>query len=125
MTNTLVELRKRLLTRRRELIAHRDASERGVQEVREGRTDPEYEESAQAEHLEYTLGALSESQQRELLMIDAAIARLDAGSYGECLDCEQEIVPERLDALPYAVRCTDCAAKVELREHPYREPATL
>lgn len=33
-----------------------------------------------------------------------------------CIDCDDEIEPERLEALPYAVRCVDCQTKKERRE---------
>ncbi len=117
-------MRERLQHRRREIAASRDAAERGAQQVREGRTDPEYEESAQADHVEYTLAQLSDAQQRELELIDAALARVDEGTYGICVECDQTIALDRLDALPYALRCAECAARDEVRTSS-RAPATL
>ena len=38
----------------------------------------------------------------------SAIERLDNGSYGKCADCEEEISPKRLKALPWAELCIDC-----------------
>lgn len=105
--------RERLQRRRAEIVRSREAAERGVTEVREGRTDPEYEESAQADHVEYTLGQLSDSQQRELAQVEAALARIDASTYGECIECGGEIPLERLDALPYALLDAECAARRE------------
>ncbi len=118
------QLRERLQKRRREIASSRAASERGALEVREGRTDPEYEESAQADHVEYTLNRLSDAQERELEQIDAALARVDAGTYGLCVECEQPISSDRLEALPYALRCAECAAREESRSAP-RPPASL
>lgn len=40
--------------------------------------------------------------------IDAALRRLDAGTYGKCVECEEPIAFERLKALPFALRCTSC-----------------
>jgi len=40
--------------------------------------------------------------------IDAALRRLEAGSYGNCVDCGREIPDERLRALPFAARCVAC-----------------
>ena len=45
---------------------------------------------------------------REIREIDAALARLDDGSYGECLDCGGDIGVERLRAYPTALRCIKC-----------------
>jgi RNA polymerase-binding transcription factor DksA len=53
--------------------------------------------------LEYT--AMLQAQK-----IKAAIDRIDAGSYRECVDCGIQINPERLRARPHATRYVDCAA---------------
>jgi RNA polymerase-binding transcription factor DksA len=42
-----------------------------------------------------------------------ALARLEAGSYGRCLDCGRELPDERLEARPEAARCVDCQQRVE------------
>ncbi|HET6323897.1 MAG TPA: TraR/DksA C4-type zinc finger protein [Planctomycetaceae bacterium] len=43
-----------------------------------------------------------------------ALRRIDAGLFGRCEECGQEIPRERLDALPYARFCTACAEAVGL-----------
>lgn len=43
--------------------------------------------------------------------IDAALARMDEGTYGLCLNCGRPIDPERLKALPYAEYDIECAEK--------------
>lgn len=105
--------RELLQRRRRELVEERAQSERGVEEVRAGKTDPEYEEGAQADHAEYLLFQLSNAQRVEVERIDAALERLEAGSYGECLSCGGEIETPRLFALPYTLQCAECAAAEE------------
>ncbi len=59
--------------------------------------------------------ALETSRRRavELRRIAAALARIDEGDYGTCLECGEEIAEVRLRALPFAVRCKGCE---ELRE---------
>ncbi len=37
--------------------------------------------------------------------VRAALQRIDAGTYGTCLDCGQPIPPARLDAIPWALYC--------------------
>jgi RNA polymerase-binding transcription factor DksA len=44
----------------------------------------------------------------ELADVDAALARIRDGSYGECLDCGTTIAPARLFAYPAARRCIAC-----------------
>ena len=52
--------------------------------------------------------ALRERDMQHLEAVDAALARLDAGTYGRCTNCHAEISPERLEALPWAALCIDC-----------------
>jgi DnaK suppressor protein len=40
--------------------------------------------------------------------IDAALGRIEAGTYGECERCGRPIDQERLEALPYATKCIEC-----------------
>jgi len=49
----------------------------------------------------------------ELLRIDAALRRLDAGGYGECLECGEPIAAGRLTADPTATLCLICAEAAE------------
>jgi len=46
--------------------------------------------------------------------IDAALQRIEAGEYGDCVSCGEEIPTKRLQALPFAIRCVKCAGT---REH--------
>lgn len=45
--------------------------------------------------------------------IEAALHRLDEGTYGRCVDCGKELPAERLEARPEAARCVECQAKAE------------
>lgn len=45
--------------------------------------------------------------------VEAAIARLDAGTFGSCEACGKAIGVERLEALPYVRHCVGCAAKLQ------------
>jgi RNA polymerase-binding transcription factor DksA len=53
------------------------------------------------------------SEEHILGEIAAAVERIDAGTFGRCEGCGEEIPRARLDALPYARRCIRCAAKAE------------
>ena len=108
-------LRVELQRRRRALLDTVRRAAAGLDALRAAERDPEFEEGAQSEHEQFTLARLSENQRRELALIDGAIARIDEGEYGECIDCGQEIDPRRLAALPYALLCTECAQGRELR----------
>jgi len=57
--------------------------------------------------------ALDARETDELRMVDAALRRIEAGSYGQCLDCCVEIPAARLHAAPEAARCIACQEKLE------------
>ena len=57
--------------------------------------------------------ALDEHESAELRLVDAALARIEAGTYGQCIDCGVEIPAARLQAAPEALRCIACQEKVE------------
>jgi len=62
--------------------------------------------------------ALLQMKADTLSRIDAALRRLDEGSYGDCFQCGDEIAEARLRALPFAVRCKCCEEALEtLEEH--------
>jgi len=60
--------------------------------------------------LDYTL---EENEGRLLKAIDAALARIDDGTYGICRTCGQAIDAERLEALPWTTQGIDCKRKEE------------
>ncbi|MCB1747316.1 MAG: TraR/DksA C4-type zinc finger protein [Gammaproteobacteria bacterium] len=51
----------------------------------------------------------------ELERIAAALARIDAGEYGDCQACGEPIAPARLEFDPAAVVCIHCAEAAEAR----------
>ena len=57
--------------------------------------------------------AIGEREIGELAIIDAALARFEAGTYGECTDCGIDIPAPRLQASPEAPRCIHCQEKAE------------
>ncbi len=50
-------------------------------------------------------------RRRELVRIEAALARMEEDEYGVCVACGEEIDPRRLDHDPAAAVCIDCAGK--------------
>jgi DnaK suppressor protein len=52
--------------------------------------------------------ALRDKDQQHLAAVDAALARLDDGTFGTCVRCGRPIAPERLEALAWAAHCIDC-----------------
>ena len=55
--------------------------------------------------IDYTL---EENSEHVLSAIDAALSRIEDGSFGVCTSCGKPIAEERLAALPWATTCIDC-----------------
>ena len=50
---------------------------------------------------------------RQRLQVEAALRRLELGTYGDCVDCGEPIAMQRLLVQPAAKRCAACQASVE------------
>jgi RNA polymerase-binding protein DksA len=62
--------------------------------------------------LDYTL---EENSQHVLAEIDAALKRIEDGTYGICTNRGEQIPVERLEARPYATLCIDCQREQDRR----------
>jgi RNA polymerase-binding protein DksA len=58
---------------------------------------------------------LEESEEVHLAHVEAALKRVDAGTYGSCENCSRAIQPERLEAMPWVTLCIDCKRLAERR----------
>ena len=58
---------------------------------------------------------LEESEEAHLSHVEAALKRIDAGTYGICENCGQPIQPARLEAMPWVTLCIDCKRLAERR----------
>ncbi len=63
---------------------------------------------AQAENDRELLSRGAASDNKVAAAIARAIARIDHGTYGICLGCEEEMPKKRLDAVPWAALCVPC-----------------
>jgi hypothetical protein len=54
------------------------------------------------------LGGIDEAELTELQEIHAALERIERGIFGRCEECQAEIEPERVEALPWERRCAAC-----------------
>ncbi len=114
MRATDVERVRSWLQRRRRLIletSRRAAAD--IDELRGAQRVQELEESSQSEQAQRGLELLGEVARRELGQIDAALQRLEAGRYGTCRSCGEDIDEARLEVLPFVLDCAPCAADRE------------
>ena len=57
--------------------------------------------------------SLEENSSHVLREIEAALGRIDAGTFGVCERCGKPIGEDRLDAMPYATKCIECKRQEE------------
>lgn len=74
------------------------------------RPDPDSEERALERENDGVLEGLDVRGLDELRAIDAALARIEAGSYGTCVRCGNPIESRRLEVVPHTATCSACAA---------------
>ena len=102
------KLRQLLESRRKQLTVEMQGM---MRDVRAGRADEraadeqDVAESYQRSDVDL---AVVQMKAETVARIDAALRRVDAGTYGRCVECEEPIAFERLRALPFALRCTSC-----------------
>lgn len=121
MPNSGQQQAKRELERRRDAViqaTHRAEAE--LAGLLAAERSHEFEEVAQTEQSGADLSRLSEAERHELLRIEAALARIDEGRWGNCAECGEAIEPRRLEVLPWAVRCAGCAEAAESAESAER-----
>ena len=70
----------------------------------------DWEDRASERQGDEVLESLGLAEQEELKRIDAALARVEAGTYGICVRCDAPISDARLGALPETPLCRTCAA---------------
>jgi RNA polymerase-binding protein DksA len=111
---------------RAELLRERERVESAIASLRESHPGPlvdELEETPASDNhlgdtatatlgreIDYTLG---ENSGQVLAEINAALRRIEDGTYGTCRVCGKEIASERLEAHPWASLCIDDARKAE------------
>ncbi len=59
--------------------------------------------------------SLTAAARRRIEEVDAALHRLEAGTYGACRTCRRPIPVARLEAVPEATQCVSCASGSVLR----------
>lgn len=97
----------RLLSRQEELNARLQSIEHDLDQKK----DPDVEERAVESEGDEVMESLGQSGLQELKAIDAALGRIEKGTFGICVQCEEPISTERLDVVPMTALCRDCAAK--------------
>ncbi len=108
----LKNVREKLLEMRRQTL--REMSD-DLKQGREGAKDEgmdTYDLASEERDREISF-ILTDRERDKLQAIQEALGRVEDGSYGICENCESEIAPARLEALPFTRLCVNCQAERE------------
>lgn len=106
------EMRKKLLARREELFADAARAEGDLLRL-EVDVPRESVEKGTGENLVRLLDRMDGRIKAEIEAIDRALVRVETGGYGVCQGCGREIGASRLEAIPWAETCLNCAKRQE------------
>jgi DnaK suppressor protein len=109
MKKALKEVKQRLLDERSLLIEKLKDNDLSVDDSE----TPDPVDLAVRNYSKNVMLAVSENESRQLALIDEALLRVEDDEYGFCQNCEQEINPKRLAAIPWARYCLNCQELVE------------
>ncbi len=111
MTNVEMQsLRNKLDARRRDLLAVLDNRE----DLYIERQADSIDDIINATNRDFAVMQINRNA-RSLREIDAALERVEDGTYGMCADCEEPISPRRLAAIPWATLCVRCQENADRR----------
>jgi DnaK suppressor protein len=119
MTVNTSEIQKQLITERKELKDRIEDERRRVEQAQV--INPDRADLAWASNQRQLARQSLERTQERLQQVEAALQRIEEGTYGKCLRCGKEIQPERLQAMPAVEYCIDCQQKLEQRRSPSSE----
>ncbi len=97
-----------LLSKQQELMSRVERTHKHIYEKDEPVSAKFSEQATQMENAELVL-ALDEEGRMELNQIQHALARIENGNYFDCITCGKPIGEKRLEAIPFAEKCINCA----------------
>ncbi len=70
-------------------------------------------DKAESSYTKEFLFSLSDSERKQLFMIDEALKRIEKSDFGICQMCQKNITKKRLNAVPWTPYCIECQQKLE------------
>lgn len=105
--------KKKLLERKKEIVDVLSEFYNETKEVENSGIAMDMADKAESSYTKEFLLSLSDTERKQLRMIDEALGRIVKCDYGICQMCNVIIGKKRLDAVPWAPYCIDCQQKAE------------
>lgn len=107
--SNLKEVKEKLLAERDILIEKLKGNDLSIDDAE----TPDPVDLAVRNYSKNVMLAVSENESKQLTLIDEALLRIEDDEYGTCQNCENDINPKRLAAIPWARYCLDCQELLE------------
>lgn len=104
--------KKKLLQKKQEIIEKLSETYNESKEVETGIAQ-DVADKAESSYTKEFLLSLSDTERKQLLLIDEALKRIETSEYGICQMCGQKINKKRLDAISWTPYCINCQEKAE------------
>ncbi len=105
----LKEIKQKLVEERENILSKLSSNDLSVDDSE----TPDPVDLAVRNYSKNVMLAVSENESRQLTLINEALERIEDDEYGLCQNCENEINPKRLNAVPWARYCLDCQQLLE------------
>lgn len=93
-----------------ELVTH----DMSIQDAMPASGDDEIADAASETYTQALDAALVRRAFNRLNQVESALERIQVGQFGNCVNCGREVARGRLEALPWAPYCMECAQKLEV-----------
>jgi DnaK suppressor protein len=107
--SNLKEVKEKLLAERDILIEKLKGNDLSIDDAE----TPDPVDLAVRNYSKNVMLAVSENESKQLALIDEALLRIEDDEYGTCQNCEKDVNPKRLAAIPWARYCLDCQELLE------------
>jgi len=101
-------IKNQLLSLRKDMTKRSDAISKDIHHT-EYAVEKDFAEQATQLENDEVLNSLDDEARSVIMQIDKSLLRIKDGTFGLCVDCGNKISDERLQAIPYASLCINCA----------------
>lgn len=110
------EIKSKLLDEQRQILEMLGQKKSDLSQISGEENLTDYTDIASSLTDQQLIEAIGKKSLTRLKQIQSALLRIEQGEYGRCITCRKEISRERLQAIPYALKCINCQTNDEKRK---------
>lgn len=103
-----LERYRKLLTARRDRLLKAHDQNKDMRNEADGETNADMGDMAANAYTKEFLYSMSNTERETLLAVETALDRIKDKDFGACIECDEKVGKERLDAIPWACYCVNC-----------------